>query len=160
MREIVGDTVLTAPMLQWGPMFSLFVEELLAGTWTAEQQPWLGLDAQAVDLAPYFSPKVAPATVELVLAKKQELAAATGAAAFHHIFCGPLKKQWVYAHAAGSSGARAEGCGFQPVWQRLETPTQVNLNHCDPLPVKPGPCYHAHGLLIPACDPAVARGRS
>ena len=80
MREIVGDTVLTAPMLQWGPMFSLFVEELLAGTWTAEQQPWLGLDAQAVDLAPYFSPKVAPATVELVLATARAALGASPAA--------------------------------------------------------------------------------
>ena len=29
----------------------------------------------------------------------------------------------------GKSGPRASGCGFQPVWRRLEPPEQINLKH-------------------------------
>ena len=57
---------------------------------------------------------VARAVVE-VMAKRQELIQASGRSAFHHIFCGPLRKQWAYDFADGDSGQRAKGCGFQPV---------------------------------------------
>ena len=153
VREVVGDSVLTAPMLKWGPMFERFVAEKLRGAWTPEDQPWLGFADAAVDLAPFFSPKVAPATVVEVMAKRQELIQASGRSAFHHIFCGPLRKQWAYDFADGDSGQRAKGCGFQPVsnpifpalpsrvleglafcpraqvWRRLEVPEQINLKH-------------------------------
>lgn len=72
---------------------------------------------------------MAPATADLVLAKRAELIAASGAAAFHHIFCGPLRKRWVYTYADGVSGPRSSGCGYQPAWRRLETTELVNVKH-------------------------------
>ncbi len=58
-----------------------------------------------------------------------KLKAAPGDKALHHIFCGPLLKRWAYDFAAGNSGPRASGCGFQPIWRRLEPPEQINLRH-------------------------------
>eukprot|EP00966_Prymnesium_polylepis_P281153 6495860-Prymnesium_polylepis.4 len=88
-RETVGDSVLTAAILDWGPMFAEFVQMLLNDAWVQGAQLWPGAAEGAVKLAPIFSPKVAPSTVELVEREHAMLKAAAGDAAFHHIFCGP-----------------------------------------------------------------------
>ena len=129
MREVVGDSVLSAPMLQWGPVYKDFVSKILTNTWVEGSQAWPGAAEGAVKLMPTFSPRVDPATVQFVEQEHDKLKAAKGDDALHHIFCGPLLKRWAYDFAAGSSGPRASGCGFQPVWRRLEPPEQINLKH-------------------------------
>eukprot|EP00966_Prymnesium_polylepis_P272410 6293447-Prymnesium_polylepis.1 len=131
MRELVGDSVLTAPMLDWGPMFREFVSQVLRGEWQENLQSWPGAAESAVKLMPTFSPRVAPATVQRVEQEHATLRAAKGPAAFRHIFCGPLFKRWVYALAdeVAGSGPRATGCGFQPSWRKLDAPEQINVKH-------------------------------
>ena len=131
MRELVGDSVLTAPMLNWGPLWEIFIAQLLRGEWQENTQPWPGAHEGAVKLMPTFSPRVPPETVQFVLREQEKLIAAAGDEAFKHIFCGPLLKRWAYdfADPAAGSGPRAQGCGYKPVWRRLDPPEQVNLNH-------------------------------
>ena len=140
MRETVGDSVLTAPMFQWGAVYRDFVHQILTDTWIEGFQAWPGAAEGAVKLVPTFSPRVDPATVSHVEQEHDKLKAAAGDDALHHIFCGPLLKRWAYDFAAGSSGPRASGCGFQPVWRRLEPPEQINLKHY----------RDANGSLLPA----------
>ena len=118
MREVVGDSVLTAPMLEWGPIFRNFVEQVATDSWVADQQAWPAAAEGAVKLMPTFSPKVDPATVQFVEHEHTKLKNAPGVEAFHHVFCGPLKKRWAYefadpAAAAGRARAAAAStrCG-------------------------------------------------
>ena len=131
MREVVGDSVLTAPMLEWGPIFRNFVEQVATDSWVADQQAWPAAAEGAVKLMPTFSPKVDPATVQFVEHEHAKLKNAPGVEAFHHVFCGPLKKRWAYEFAdpAAAAGPRQSGCGFNPVWRRLDEPEQLNLKH-------------------------------
>ena len=66
MREVVGDSVLSAPMLQWGPVYTDFVNKVLTNTWVEGYQAWPGAAEGAVKLMPTFSPRVDPATVQYV----------------------------------------------------------------------------------------------
>ena len=130
MRQIVGESVLTAPMLAWGNIYSPFVAEKLAGTWTSEQNVWRGVAEGAVSLAPTFSPRVEDATILVVEQAMKRLRAAPGDEAFKHIFCGPIAKRWVYDYEDSGTGPRARGCGAgNPVWRRLDAPEQINLRH-------------------------------
>eukprot|EP00966_Prymnesium_polylepis_P334113 7389507-Prymnesium_polylepis.1 len=129
MRELVGDSVLTAPMLDWAPMFQAFISQMLHGEWQEKLQWWPGVAEGAVKLMPTFSPRVAPETVQHVEQEHATLRAATGSTAFRHIFCGPLFKRWVYRFADETSGPRAKGCGFQPSWRKLDSAEQINLRH-------------------------------
>jgi hypothetical protein len=141
MRTFVGDSVLSAPMFEWGPAFGELVTQELTQTWQPSQSYWPGAAEGAVKLAPAFSPRVSPATVQHVEQEHSKLRAASGDGAFNHIFCGPLLKRWAYEFAtpADGSGPRAQGCGFNPIWRRLDPPEQINLRHYrdqngDPLP--------------------------
>jgi hypothetical protein len=69
--------------------------------------------------------------VQHVEQEHSRLRAAAGDDAFKHVFCGPLLKRWAYdfANPAHGSGPRATGCGFNPVWRRLDPPEQINLRH-------------------------------
>ncbi len=111
--------MLTAPMLHWGSIYAPFVRMLLAGSWSANLQAWPGVAEGAVGLAPSFSPRVEPTTVQRVAHELERLRALPGDTAFRSVFCGPLSKRWAYAFASGSSGPRAAGCG--------ETPSGVGL---------------------------------
>lgn len=66
MREVVGDSVLSAPMLEWGPVNTDFVNKILTDTWIDDFQAWPGAAEGAVKLMPTFSPRVDPATVQFV----------------------------------------------------------------------------------------------
>eukprot|EP00966_Prymnesium_polylepis_P176393 4083243-Prymnesium_polylepis.1 len=128
MREIVGDSVLTAPMFEWGPIYNVFVQTALDDAWSnTSVARWPGAAEGAVTLGP-FSPRVEPITVQRVQIEREKLKAAAGDKAFQHIFCGPLLKRWAYAHANGSTGPRASVCG-SPIWRRLDPPEQINLRH-------------------------------
>jgi hypothetical protein len=131
MRETVGDSVLTAPMFEWGPAFQELVTHELTQTWQPNQNYWPGSAEGAVKLAPTFSPRVAPETVQYVEQEHNRLRAASGDDALNHIFCGPLLKRWAYefANPANPSGPRASGCGFNPIWRRLDPPEQINIRH-------------------------------
>ena len=121
---VAGDTVLTSPMLEWGPVFARMVESVLDGSWVDSQQVLDGLAESAVGLAS-FSPRVARSTIAAVASESQALRAAAGSAAQRHVFCGPLLRRWVFAI---SNGSHQTGCGGQPVWQRLDPPQHVDLS--------------------------------
>ena len=52
-----------------------------------------------------------------------------GDAAFRSVFCGPLRKKWVYSRYNASEGGSPHGCGRNPRWERLRTPEQLPLAH-------------------------------
>jgi basic membrane protein A and related proteins len=83
MRAIVGDTVLTSPVWNWGPKYVDIVRQIQAGTYQSES--FYGLLADGTfDLAP-FSPLVDTATAQLIQQRRQALIDGT-----FNIFCGPL----------------------------------------------------------------------
>ena len=114
---------------------------LLDGVWVPHLRAWPGIDADAVTLAPAFSPLVEPTTIRAIEEETARLRGASGDAAFHSIFCGPLLKRWAYDFADGTAGPRARWCsGGNPVWRRLEPPEQIDLRH-----------YHdMHGQPLPS----------
>ncbi|RME65206.1 MAG: BMP family ABC transporter substrate-binding protein, partial [Caldilineae bacterium] len=86
MRAFVGDTVLTSPVWNWGPMYLMFAEQVMNGTWET-QQFWGGMDTGVVDLAP-LSPMVPEDVASLVEEKKQAILNGST-----DVFCGPLVGQ-------------------------------------------------------------------
>jgi basic membrane protein A len=83
MRAIVGDTVLTSPVWNWGPKYVEIVKAIQAGTYASES--FYGHLADGTfDLAP-LSPLVSEETAQLIEQRKQELIDGT-----FNIFCGPL----------------------------------------------------------------------
>ncbi len=86
MRAFVGDTVLTSPVWNWGPVYVMFAEQVLNGTWKS-QQFWGGMDTGVVNLAP-FSPLVPEDVVSMVNERKQAIIDGT-----MDVFCGPLVGQ-------------------------------------------------------------------
>lgn len=83
MREVVGDSVLSAPMLQWGPVYTEFVNKVLTDTWVEDYQAWPGAAEGAVKLMPTFSPRVDPATVQYVEQARALIPALTFAASLN-----------------------------------------------------------------------------
>jgi hypothetical protein len=49
MRSLVGDSVLTAPMFNWGPIFGRFVQRALDDTWVEGVSPVLELTLPGKD---------------------------------------------------------------------------------------------------------------
>jgi basic membrane protein A and related proteins len=83
MRAIVGDTVLTSPVWNWGPKYVDIVRQIQAGTY--ESESFYGhLADGSFDLAP-LSPLVSAETAQLVEQRKQQMIDGT-----FNIFCGPL----------------------------------------------------------------------
>ncbi|MCE7985726.1 MAG: BMP family ABC transporter substrate-binding protein [Caldilinea sp. CFX5] len=83
MSKIVGDTVLTSPVWNWGHKYSAIVQQIMDGAYASESY-YGGMDEGIVDLAP-LSAKVADETKTLVEAKKQEFVEGKGT-----LFCGPV----------------------------------------------------------------------
>ena len=77
---------LTAPIWNWGKMFSLIVDQVHQGTWKSDAI-WWGLKEGAVDLAP-FGPAVPDDVKTLVNGKKAEIIDGK-----YVVFTGPIKNQ-------------------------------------------------------------------
>jgi basic membrane protein A len=84
MRTVVGDTVLTSPIWNWGPKYIDIVKRIQEGTYESESFYGLLKDG-TFDLAP-LSPLVSEETAQLIEQRKQELIDGK-----FQIFCGPLQ---------------------------------------------------------------------
>lgn len=83
MSQIVGDTVLTSPVWNWGLKYGAIVQQIMDGAYASESY-YGGMDEGIVDLAP-LSAKVSDETKALVEGKKQEFFEGKG-----KLFCGPV----------------------------------------------------------------------
>lgn len=86
MREFAPNAFLTAPVWNWGSLYTKLAKEVSEGTWKSEQI-WYGMKEDLVELAK-FSDKV-PADVQALVGEK---AAAIKAGTLHP-FAGPIKDQ-------------------------------------------------------------------
>ena len=86
MRSFAPNAFLTAPIWNWGAVYTKIAEEVHQGTWKSEQI-WWGMKEDLVRLAE-FSPKVPAAVKKLV----EEKTSAIKAGSFHP-FAGPIKDQ-------------------------------------------------------------------
>ncbi|KPK11331.1 MAG: hypothetical protein AMJ56_06450 [Anaerolineae bacterium SG8_19] len=84
MRAIVGDTVLTSPVWNWGVKYSEIVNQLMDGSYDGSESYWGGLAEGVVDLAP-FSPNVSEETQALVQEKRTLIGSGEW-----DVFCGPI----------------------------------------------------------------------
>lgn len=83
-RRFAPNAFLTAPVWNWGPLYSHIAQGVHDGTWTSEQI-WWGMGEDLVQLAP-FSDRI-PADVQtLVNQRAAEIKAGT-----FHPFTGPIK---------------------------------------------------------------------
>ncbi|MDH3306107.1 MAG: BMP family ABC transporter substrate-binding protein [Acidimicrobiia bacterium] len=97
-REFVGDSLLTAPIWNWGVKYLDIVNQVRAGTYTGDESYWGGLSDGIVDLAP-FGPSVSAETKSLVELKKAEIISGDW-----DVFCGPINDQ------SGSERVATGGC--------------------------------------------------
>ncbi|MEJ2470947.1 MAG: BMP family ABC transporter substrate-binding protein [Desulfuromonadales bacterium] len=86
MREFAPNAFLTAPIWNWGPLYSQIATQVKNGTWTS-QSIWWGMKEDLVRLAP-LSDKI-PAEVKALVAEKT---AAIKAGQLHP-FAGPVVDQ-------------------------------------------------------------------
>jgi len=86
MRGFAPNAFLTAPVWNWGPLYSKIAQEVKDGTWKSESI-WWGMKEELVQLAP-ISDKV-PADVKALV---EEQAAAIKAGTLHP-FAGPVTDQ-------------------------------------------------------------------
>jgi basic membrane protein A len=84
MRAIVGDSVLTGPVWNWGVKYSEIVEQLMAGNYDTSESYWGGLNEGVVDLAP-FSPSVSDETISLIDERRSQIESGDW-----DVFCGPI----------------------------------------------------------------------
>jgi basic membrane protein A len=86
MKSFAPNMHLTAPIWDWGKMFSIIVEKVNSGTWKSEAV-WWGLKEGAVDLAP-FGTAVTEDVKLLVSKKKSDIIDGKW-----DVFTGPIKNQ-------------------------------------------------------------------
>ena len=86
MRRFAPNAFLTAPVWNWGALYTKIAKQVQQGTWES-QKIWWGMDKNLVQLAD-FSDKI-PASVQTLVAEKT---AAIKAGQFHP-FAGPIKDQ-------------------------------------------------------------------
>jgi len=86
MRSFAPNAFLTAPVWNWGTLYTQVAEQVSNGTWKSESI-WYGMEHDLVQLAP-ISAKV-PADVQTLVAEKT---AAIKAGKLHP-FAGPVKDQ-------------------------------------------------------------------
>ena len=84
ISSVVGDTVLTGPVWNWGVKYISIIEELMAGTYDGSESYWGGLSDGIIGLAP-FSDRVPQDVQDAITAKMAEFA--SGAT---DVFCGPI----------------------------------------------------------------------
>ncbi len=145
VRQLLGDSILMSIMIDWTPVIAHFVRKVRDGAWDPaskdpargghsflQEQIWLGQDESAMKLSQYFSPLVAPAVQQAVLAEQARLRELKGDAALMNYMCGPLKTRWRYARASGNgTGPCAANVAFQPDWRREAAPggSKINPTH-------------------------------
>jgi basic membrane protein A len=83
MAAIVGDTVLTSPVWNWGVKYIDIAEKVRDGTYGTEAY-WGGMAENVVDLAP-FSDKVSDDTKSMVEEKADAIKSGSW-----DVFCGPV----------------------------------------------------------------------
>lgn len=83
MLEVVGDTVLTGPVWNWGVKYIDIINQIMAGTYATESY-WGSLNDGIVGLAP-FSDRVPENVVQLVAEKEQLIMSGEW-----DVFCGPI----------------------------------------------------------------------
>ena len=106
MRSFAPNAFLTAPVWNWGPLYSKIAQEVKDGTWKS-QSIWAGMQQDLVQLAP-LSDKV-PADVKQLV---QEKTAAIKSGKLHP-FAGPIKDQSGKIQvAAGSTAADGDLLGI------------------------------------------------
>jgi basic membrane protein A len=84
MSEVVGDTVLTGPVWNWGIKYVEIAEQVMDGSYAGDESYWGGLSEGVVDLAP-FSDRVSQETRDLIAEKRAEIESGNW-----DVFCGPL----------------------------------------------------------------------
>jgi len=89
VRQLVGDSVLTSPMLRWTPMVEFFIENVMRESWPTTSSGdaisyWPDAQDDAVTLAP-FSPWLSRQAQEYITTKWELLKGRTD-----NIFCGNL----------------------------------------------------------------------
>lgn len=82
--DIVGETVLTGPIWDWGTKYLSIVQEVMDGTYDGDEQFWGGLDDGIVSLAP-FSELVSEETIVLVEERREAIVSGEW-----DVFCGPI----------------------------------------------------------------------
>jgi basic membrane protein A len=106
MRSFAPKSFLTAPVWNWGPLYTKIAQEVHDGTWKSESI-WWGMQHDLVKLAP-ISDKVPAAVKQLV----EEKTAAIKAGKLHP-FSGPIKDQDGKVQvAAGSAPSDGELLGM------------------------------------------------
>lgn len=83
MLEVVGDSVLTGPVWDWGIKYVDIVNEIMNGTYNPESY-WGGLNDGIVDLAPY-SDRVPDNVRQMVEEQKETIMSGEW-----DVFCGPI----------------------------------------------------------------------
>jgi basic membrane protein A and related proteins len=83
MLEVVGDTVLTGPIWNWGVKYIDIINQIMAGSYATESY-WGSLNEGIVGLAP-FSDRVPENVVQLVSEKEQLIMSGEW-----DVFCGPI----------------------------------------------------------------------
>lgn len=106
MRKFAPNAFLTAPVWNWGALYTRIAEAVSEGTWKSEQI-WDGMKAGLVGLAD-FNPKVPTDVQQLVAEKATEIMAGT-----LHPFAGPIKDQsGAVVVAAGETPADGDLLGM------------------------------------------------
>ncbi len=98
MRAMVGDSVLTSPVWNWGVYYLETVKAAMNKTWTTHQS-WGGMKEGIVGLAE-LSPKVPQNVRDQVEAAKAKIMSGE----LDNVFCGPLRDQ------AGAEKVAAGAC--------------------------------------------------
>ena len=86
MSSFAPKAHLTAPVWNWGPLYTETVKAVSKGTWEA-QALWPGMEKGIVDLAP-FGPMVPQDVRDMVTKKKTQLVSGT-----ETVFVGPIRDQ-------------------------------------------------------------------
>ena len=143
VRQLLGDSILMSIMIDWAPVVAYFVREVLDGSWDPaskdpargghaflQEQIWLGQDDEAMKLSQYFSPRVAPAAQQAVLAEQERLRTLKGNDALKNYMCGPLRTRWRYARSnSNGTGPCSTNVAGQPNWRREPAAGKINPKH-------------------------------
>lgn len=84
MSGIVGDTVLTGPVWNWGVKYVEIAKQVMDGTYDGSESYWGGIADEIVDLAP-ISARVSDETKALIQERREAIESGDW-----DVFCGPI----------------------------------------------------------------------